>query len=102
MSTPTIAVIIPFFQRQPGILGRALASIVNQNYPADSIYVLIIDDGSPISPVKEWEVCPPPSGLRIKVLHQANAGPNEAADSMLARSKPRVSASCVSVSIQIV
>lgn len=78
MSTPTIAVIIPFFQRKTGILARALESIANQNYPADSIYVVIINDGSPISPEKEWETYPPPLGLRIKLLHQPNAGPNEA------------------------
>ena len=88
MIAPTIAVIIPFFQRQTGILGRALASIANQHYPADSLYVVIIDDGSPISPAKEWETCPPPAGLRIKLLQQPNAGPNEARNTGLQNLEP--------------
>lgn len=88
MIAPTIAVIIPFFQRQTGILGRALASIANQHYPADSLYVIIIDDGSPISPAKEWETCPPPAELRIKLLQQPNAGPNEARNTGLQNLEP--------------
>ena len=88
MGAPVIAVIIPFFQRKTGILARALASIANQNYPGDSIYVVIINDGSPISPAEEWEKCPPPTGLRIKVLHQPNAGPNEARNTGLQNLDP--------------
>ena len=78
MNTLTIAVIIPFFQRKAGILGRALTSIANQNYPADALYVIIVDDGSPIPTEKEFHEYPPPGGLRIKLIQQRNAGPNEA------------------------
>lgn len=78
MSAPTIAVIIPFFQRESGILGKALASIANQKYPTESLYVIVIDDSSPIPAKAELEAVPPPAGLRIKVIQQPNAGPNEA------------------------
>jgi succinoglycan biosynthesis protein ExoW len=40
-----IAVIIPYYQREPGLLRRALESVVAQEYqPAQ---VIVIDDGSP-------------------------------------------------------
>jgi succinoglycan biosynthesis protein ExoW len=79
MSTPTIAVIIPFFQRQSGILAKALTSIAGQNYPSESIYVMVVDDCSPIPAATELQTCPPPAGLRINILQQAkNSGPNEA------------------------
>lgn len=78
MTTPHIAVIIPFFQREEGILARALRSIANQRYPSDAIYVIVIDDSSPISAENELKAFPAPDGLRVKVIHQSNAGPNEA------------------------
>ena len=53
MATPTIAVIIPFFQREAGILGRALKSIADQNYPNSALYVIVVDDGSPVSAESE-------------------------------------------------
>lgn len=88
MHTPIIAVIIPFFQRETGILGRALASIANQNYPCDALYVIVVDDSSPIPAATELQACPPPPGLRIKVIQQANAGPNEARNTGLQNLEP--------------
>ncbi len=88
MNTPTIAVIIPFFQREAGVLGRALTSIANQNYPSDALYVLVVDDGSPVSTADEFAACPPPAGLRIKVVKQPNAGPNEARNTGLQNLEP--------------
>ena len=77
-AVPLIAVIIPFFQREPGILARALASIAAQGYPAEALYVLVIDDGSPIAAEDELRREPPAAGLRVRVIRQPNAGPNEA------------------------
>lgn len=88
MSTPTIGIIIPFFQRETGILGKALASIANQNYPSDALYVIVVDDSSPIPASTELQACPPPPGLRIKVIQQANAGPNEARNTGLQNLEP--------------
>nr|WP_295080113.1 glycosyltransferase family A protein [uncultured Roseateles sp.] len=83
-TSPKIAVIIPFFQRETGILDRALNSVLAQAYPADSIYVLVIDDGSPVSAKKELEGNSITQRLRVHVLEQANAGPNEARNTGLA------------------
>jgi succinoglycan biosynthesis protein ExoW len=44
----TLAVIIPFYQRTPGVLRRALISVANQSLPDDlNVHVFVIDDGSP-------------------------------------------------------
>lgn len=88
MNTPTIAVIIPFFQRETGILARALASIAGQNYPCEFLYVIVVDDSSPVPVAAEFKACPPPAGMRIKVIQQANAGPNEARNTGLENLEP--------------
>lgn len=88
MNTQTIAVIIPFFQRETGILGKALASIANQNYPIDSLYVIVVDDSSPLPASAELKTRPAPAGLRIKIIQQANAGPNEARNTGLQNLEP--------------
>lgn len=89
MNTPTIAVIIPFFQRETGILAKALASIAEQNYPNEALYVILVDDCSPIPAATELQTCPPPAGLRIKVLQQPkNSGPNEARNAGLLNLDP--------------
>jgi succinoglycan biosynthesis protein ExoW len=86
--TPKIAVVIPFFQRESGILNRSLASIAGQNYPPESIYVLIVDDGSPVAAESELSQFPAPGRLRTKVIRQANAGPNEARNAALENLEP--------------
>ena len=83
-----IAVVIPFFQRKTGILARAIASIAAQRYPTERLYVLVIDDGSPVPAAKELTDHPPADGLRLIVLHQNNAGPNEARNTGLAALEP--------------
>jgi succinoglycan biosynthesis protein ExoW len=83
MMTPTIAVVIPFFQRESGILNRSLVSISAQKYPTECIYVLVVDDGSPVAAEDELVLFPPPDGLRVRVIKQANAGPNEARNNAL-------------------
>ncbi|MBK6295643.1 MAG: glycosyltransferase family 2 protein [Rhodoferax sp.] len=62
---------------------RALRSVAEQHYPNDALYVIIVDDGSPVSAETELKTIPPPDGLRVKVLRQSNAGPNEARNTAL-------------------
>jgi succinoglycan biosynthesis protein ExoW len=88
MNTPKIAVIIPFFQRESGILARSLLSIHQQAYPADFIYVIVVDDGSPIAAAEELITHPAPTGLRVKVIRKENSGPNEARNTGLENLEP--------------
>lgn len=76
--TASVAVIIPFFQREAGILVKALNSIRQQSYPIEQIKVVIIDDGSPWPAKKEIAENWPHVDLDISILEQENAGPNEA------------------------
>ena len=72
-----IAIIIPYYQREAGILRRALDS-VRQQENAPSFQVYIVDDSSP-SPVEaELENLPPDFLRSITILRQANAGPGAA------------------------
>lgn len=77
-STKKIAVVIPFFQREAGILGKALRSIAEQRYPKNFLYTVVIDDGSPLSAEAEIDASRLRGELNVRVIRQANAGPNEA------------------------
>lgn len=75
---PRIDIIIPFFQREKGILHRALNSIAEQDYPISALRVIIIDDGSPVPAENELSEFPASPALQIRILKQCNVGPNEA------------------------
>lgn len=70
------AVIIPFFQRTPGILARALASVSAQEVPPSAI--LVVDDGSPVSAEDELSGMPAIDRQRVTLLRQPNGGPGAA------------------------
>jgi len=72
----TIAVIIPFYQRQDGILRRALASVFAQEMT--DWRAIVVDDASP-HPARE-ELAPLGAGERdrISIIEQANKGPGGA------------------------
>ncbi len=81
-----IAVVIPFFQREEGVLGRALGSIVRQSIDLKNTEVIVVDDGSPISAkteVASFEALFP-NCVSIRILEQVNAGPNTARNTALA------------------
>jgi len=71
----TISVIIPFFQRDPGILTRALRSIQSQIIPDDwAVEVIIVDDASPCPAQDELRDLHLKEPLRLKVIRQENGG----------------------------
>jgi len=71
-----VTVVIPFFQRQHGLLTRALNSICLQNTAAQ-IVVLVVDDESPVDPAGE---VPDnlPAHVSVQILKQKNGGPGAA------------------------
>lgn len=74
--TTKCTVIIPYYQREPGILQRALKSVFAQSHP--DFDVVVVDDASP-SPVElELDALPLAERARIAVIKQANAGPGGA------------------------
>jgi len=72
-----VGVVIPFFQRQPGLLLTALASISAQSVLAEGrclIQVAIVDDSSPLPAATELSGYVAPAGVELIVKLQANGG----------------------------
>lgn len=70
---PELSVVIPFFQRTPGVLARALSSVALQR-DAPVCEVIVVDDGSPVPADGEVGGLGPPPWLSLRVVTQANAG----------------------------
>lgn len=86
-SLPKVSVVIPYYQRDTGILSRAVRSILAQRYPGD-INIIVVDDGSPLPAQQElaWfatEHCEHPRHLEI--VCQSNGGPAIARNTGLSR-----------------
>lgn len=74
-----VAVIIPFFQRDAGILRRAVDSVIRQSLPSGtSVQIVVVDDASPYSADRDLAGVRPPANVTLSVVRQANAGPGGA------------------------
>lgn len=69
-----IAVIIPFYQKQFGILGKAVASALAQEGDVDAT-IIVIDDQSPVPARDELVALMKTYPGRIVIIEQPNAGP---------------------------
>lgn len=81
-----IAVVIPFYQRDKGILLKSLDSILRQeNLSEINYYVVIVDDCSPFPLSEELKLLPTlPDNINILSLyHKINSGPAIARNSAL-------------------
>lgn len=74
--TMKCTVIIPYYQREPGILRRALESVFAQSHP--DFDVIVVDDASPLPVEAEIEQFSLEERARIVVIKQPNAGPGGA------------------------
>ena len=79
-----IAVVIPYFQREPGILRRALASIAAQRDLPLPVHVLVVDDASPVPAAGEVAAMPA-MPHPVQVILQPNAGPGGARNTGLSQ-----------------
>lgn len=70
------SVIIPYYQREAGVLQRALKSVLAQSH-AD-FDIIVVDDASPLPVEAETGTLPLEERARITVIKQANAGPGGA------------------------
>lgn len=74
-----VAVIIPYFQRDAGILTRAVTSVLAQQMPAcTALRILVIDDGSPHAARTELAGLALRPGITLELVRQTNAGPGAA------------------------
>lgn len=71
----TIAVIIPYFQTEAGILRRAILSVLAQRLPkAMRVHIIVVDDGSPVSAASEMEGIAFEEVFLLTILVQPNGG----------------------------
>ena len=69
----SITVIIPFYQKKPGILCKAVESALWQTI--SNVQLLIIDDASPVPARTELDALMNAHPGRITIIEQPNAGP---------------------------
>jgi len=79
-----VAVIIPFFQNEPGILRRAVESVCVQDTES-ALEIIVVDDGSPVPARDELYDLRLPAQISLRVLKQMNAGPAAARNTALER-----------------
>ncbi|MDQ0322505.1 succinoglycan biosynthesis protein ExoW [Pararhizobium capsulatum DSM 1112] len=71
-----LTVVIPYYQKEPGILRRALASVFAQTFT--DFDVVIVDDQSPYPIDEELKPLSSEEKNRIRIIRQPNAGPGGA------------------------
>ncbi|KHJ53349.1 hypothetical protein LA66_18280 [Aureimonas altamirensis] len=80
---PSVTVVIPFYQKQTGILSRALDSVFGQSGVLPS--VIVVDDASPVPAEPEIVSRASSEQARVTLVRQANAGPGGARNTGLDR-----------------
>lgn len=81
-----LTVIIPFYQKEPGILRRALTSVFAQEFK--DFDVIVVDDESPYPPDGDLIAFPEADQARVRVVRQENAGPGGARNTGLDHVSP--------------
>jgi len=70
-----VSVIIPYFQRERGILRRALESVLRQRLELGiTVNVIVVDDGSPVSAQSEAEGLDFTPPFHLTIIPQSNGG----------------------------
>lgn len=72
----TFTIIIPFYQKQAGILHRALTSVFRQTF--QDFDIIIVDDESPLPVEQDLDRLSAEERSSITVIRQKNAGPGGA------------------------
>jgi succinoglycan biosynthesis protein ExoW len=73
-----ITVVIPYYQREPGILAKALASIAAQNDCKIPVHVIVVDDASPAPAAAELLQFNSQGLYTLQLITQPNGGPGAA------------------------
>jgi succinoglycan biosynthesis protein ExoW len=73
MDTPILSVVIPFFQRERGILPRAVRTALAQT-GIDNFDIIVVDDGSPVPAKEELVGLVESSSCNVRIIEQVNRG----------------------------
>ena len=88
MNPPRVGVIIPYFQRQPGLLRLAVDSIITQSVVTAAqcrVQIVIVDDSSPLPAVQDLDGLVMPPAVDVVVHRQPNGGAGAARNAALDR-----------------
>lgn len=88
MNPDCVTVVIPFFQREPGVLTRALSSVAAQVGCPLPIRVLVVDDGSPVDPAPEIAAAIWHDNQSCQLVRRPNGGPGAARNTGLEHAPP--------------
>jgi len=69
---PRIGVVVPYFQRESGLLDRALSSVAGQEH--SPVQVVVVDDGSPRPATEEITPSLRRALPRLTLIRQVNSG----------------------------
>lgn len=70
----TVAVVIPYYQKKPGILLRAIRSALLQEGGV-ALDIIVVDDASPVPARAELASIDIPAPHALRIVEQSNAGP---------------------------
>lgn len=82
-----VAIIIPFFQREAGILRNCLNSIFRQDESVE-YHIFIVNDESPVPPEQELSSFPPQKQSKVSIFNRRNGGPGKARNTALDKVDP--------------
>ena len=74
-----VGVVVPYYQREPGLLRRAVGSVLAQTgLNGVLIRVLVVDDASPLPSAGDLGNTALPEGMSVEVMTRSNGGPGAA------------------------
>jgi len=73
-----VGVVIPFYQKEKGLLSNSLNSIFDQTMKEINFIIVIVDDESPVSACSELTNLTIPDNCKVELIEQKNAGPASA------------------------
>ncbi|SIR22283.1 MULTISPECIES: glycosyltransferase family A protein [Acidiphilium] len=87
----TLGVVIPYFQRTPGLLARAVRSALDQT-GLETLLIVVVDDGSPHPAKLELGTFSEAERRNIVLIEQSNAGVSAARNRALDAMPDRINA----------
>jgi GT2 family glycosyltransferase len=84
MDTPTVSVIVPVLDGLDGLV-RCVRALLDQDYPADRVEILVADNGSAVDPAPHL-----PADERVTVIHEPRPGSYAARNAALGVAKGEV------------
>jgi succinoglycan biosynthesis protein ExoW len=83
----SVAIVIPFYQREAGVLRRTLNSVFAQSFQG-MVTTIVVDDGSPVSIDEELSGVEAPAHQKLIIVKKENGGAGAARNAALEQVDP--------------